>query len=318
MPLQSALPDMQLPFETLCHPAIDEVEAYGNLWAARFLPDPVLSALRKARAGRIVARTSSPDAPMELLQACTRMASWGFWFDDALSDNVDPASPQQLPAILSIIDLLDGRPGTGAAGEAVEAGFRDVLNGMNRVLPDDVYARWACEMRVWLCSLALQNQQRAAPVVPTPAGYKTMRLYSVCSLPSIVPIDASWTGQAPVDTDTYWHPQLTAMRLLASDVVAWQNDIFSFFAEKNLPGRFWNLPGVYQARGASQDEAMQRAARDVQVAVEEFQHRETGLADSLTPAQATHIASCKQWMRGVRDWSYEVAERYIGWSELRA
>ncbi|GGU41464.1 hypothetical protein GCM10010289_72990 [Streptomyces violascens] len=101
-------------------------------------------------------------------------------------------------------------------------------------------------------------------------------------------------------------------RLLAANVVAWRNDIFSFYAEKNLPGAFWNLPGVYQAHGAGQDEAMHHSAHDVQTAVEEFQHRESRLADTLTPAQATHIASCKQWMRGVHDWSYEVAERYVG------
>ncbi|MFJ6799001.1 hypothetical protein [Streptomyces sp. NPDC091268] len=315
MTLSLSLPDMRLPFDSVCHQQIDAVEAYGVQWAARFMPEPVLDSLRKARAGRIIAHTSSPDAPLELLQVCTRMASWGFWFDDALSDNVDPASPHQLPAILSVIDLLDGRPGTGAAGENVEAGFRDVMEGMNTVLAADVYARWACEMRLWLCSLALQNQQRATPAIPTPAAYKTMRLYSVCSLPSIVPIDATWPT-APVDWDTYWQPQMTALRLIAADVVAWQNDIFSFFAEQSLPGRFWNLPGVYQALGATQGEAMEQAAHDVRNAVAQFQEREAALTPTLTPAQATHIASCKQWMRGVHDWSYEVAERYVGWSEL--
>ncbi|MFF1415985.1 hypothetical protein ACFVX6_40515 [Streptomyces sp. NPDC058289] len=115
MTLSLSLPDMCLPFESVCHRQIDTVEAYGVQWAARFMPAEVLESLRKARAGRIIAHTSSPDAPLDLLQVCTRMASWGFWFDDALSDNVDPASPHQLPAILSIVDLLDGRPGMGAA-----------------------------------------------------------------------------------------------------------------------------------------------------------------------------------------------------------
>lgn len=55
-----ALPDMTLPFESFCHPAIDDAEAYGVQWAARFMPDHVLDALRKARAGRIIAHTSPP------------------------------------------------------------------------------------------------------------------------------------------------------------------------------------------------------------------------------------------------------------------
>lgn len=307
-PLQQL--DMEIPFASSCHASVDQLEQDGTDWLAAYAPDETVEHVKKARAGRIAARTCSEHASYPLLKAYTYMLVWGFWFDDAMVDDVAASSPQHLPAITSVLDILDAAGGTGAAGHFMEVAFAEVLNELSHVLTSSQYQLWQSEMRLWFASMTLQNAMRSIGSAPSVPAYKTMRRYSVCTMPCIVIIDASW-GQG-VDIQTYWEPQMSRLRTRAANVVAWQNDIFSFYAEREHPGLFWNLPTVYQAHGMTQEEAITQTAQDARGEVEGFRQDEQRHRP-FTLAQARHVYSLKNWMRGCHDWAREAAHRYIGW-----
>lgn len=306
----AALPDMAIPFPGVCHPDIDRIEREAMTWVSRFAPDVAMPVLEKTRAGRIVARTASPEAPPDLLAAYGKFLAWGFWFDDRFIDDAPADCAESIPAVVSVLDILDKGKGTGAAGARMEAAFGEVVHDLRRILPGAQFIRWQIEMRLWFTSMGLQNALRVSARTPDVSTYKTVRLYTVCSFPCIVLIDAS--HRISISQDDYHHPALTRLRERAASIVAWQNDIFSFFIERDHPGQFWNLPSVYAAQGRAAEASIAQAARDVAAELRAFQHDQARLP-ALTPGQAAHLSSLRQWMKGCRDWSLEATGRYHGW-----
>ncbi|WP_221360405.1 terpene synthase family protein [Streptomyces beigongshangae] len=302
---------MSLPFPPTCHPAVEDIEREAMTWVSEFVDVPTLRHLEKTRAGRIAARTAAPQASVDLLHAYSRMLAWGFWFDDEFVDDLSATSPLHLPAIASVLDILDGRRGTGAAGEAMETALVDVMSGLRLVLTREQFSRWCTELRLWFASMTLQNQMRATGVTPSVATYKTTRLYTVCSFACIVLIDASWGDH--IRWNDYHDPRLTSLRHRAANVTAWQNDVFSYFAEERHPGKFWNLPAVYRAHGLDIGEALIKTVQDATDEVAAFSREATTAGPSLSSGQKFHLRSLTGWMRGCHDWSLEAAERYVGW-----
>jgi hypothetical protein len=306
----AALPDMTIPFSSVCHDDIDRLEQQALEWGGQYAPGTMMSLLKKTRAGRIVARTASLAASPDLLRAYGKMLVWGFWFDDRFIDDAPADSPDLMPAIASMLRILDADQGKGAAGRPMEAAFTDVISDLQQVLSGAQYSLWQIEMRLWFTSMCLQNVLRISTKPPSPDTYKTVRLYTVCSFPCIVLIDAS--HPITVNWDTYQHPDLARLRRHAANIVAWQNDVFSFFAEQRHPGKFWNLPSVYATRGHTAEESIKLTARDVAAELRAYQQEEAAL-QTVTTQQSAHLQSLRQWMRGCRDWSLETRERYFGW-----
>ncbi|GAB3958624.1 terpene synthase family protein [Streptomyces sparsus] len=307
-----AMLDMSLPFPPTCHPAIEDIERKAMTWVSEFVDVPTLRHLEKTRAGRIAARTAAPHASVDLLHAYSRMLAWGFWFDDEFVDDLPATSPLHLPAIASVLDILDGRRGTGASGEAMEAALTEVMGGLRLVLTPEQFSRWCMELRLWFASMTFQNQMRIAGGTPSVATYKTTRLYTVCSFACIVLIDASWGDH--IHWNDYCDPRLTSLRHRAANVTAWQNDVFSYFAEESHPGDFWNLPAVYGAHGLEIGDALVRTVQDANDEVAEFKREAVAAAPFLSKRQKLHIRSLTGWMRGCHDWSLEAGERYVGWA----
>lgn len=306
----TALPDMTIPFPGVCHPEIDRIESEAMAWVSRYATDEAMRELEKTRAGRIVARTAGPTAPGELVRAYGKMLAWGFWFDDRFIDDTRADSPDSVPAISSVLSILDTGRRTGAAGSSMEAAFAEVVDDLRQILAPAQFVQWQIEMRQWFASMCMQNVLRVRDGVPRVDTYKIIRLYTVCTFPCVVLLDAS--GPVDVGWSDYHRRELSGLRQRAANVVAWQNDIFSFFAEQRHPGRFWNLPALYSAQGDSVTESIERTARDVAAEIEAFLSAETRL-EAVTPGQDAHLRSLRQWMRGCRDWSLEAAQRYFGW-----
>ncbi|MEU2718570.1 hypothetical protein [Streptomyces sp. NPDC007205] len=306
------LPIMDVPYEPTCHPEVKKLERDAIDWVSTFAPNAAIPHLAKTRSGRIVARTVAPGAPAGLLRAYGRMLAWGFWFDDEFVDDLTADSPAHLSAVTSVMDILDKGYGTGAAGERMETAFCEVVDGLRAALPAGSFQRWCIEMRLWFASMALQNHMRASNAIPSIACYKTTRLYTVCSFACIVIIDASWGDH--VGWDDYWAPDAAALRLRAANVAAWQNDVFSYFAERDHPGRFWNLPSLYTAHGLTVEEALQRTAADAADEIAGFDRHVASLPAPVPPAMSYHIRSLRNWMRGCHDWSLEASSRYVGWN----
>ncbi|WP_346130581.1 terpene synthase family protein [Lentzea roselyniae] len=304
---------MSLPFRAVCHPDIDKIEKRAVEWLAQFAEPRMVAHVARARPGRIVARTVHFEASDDLINAYARFLSWGFWFDDVFIDDVPADDPTSIPAVCSILDILDFRRPSGFAGTQMEAAFTEVVNSLRRVLLPEQWARWADQMRLWFASMVMQNAMRIDGTPPAAAVYRTMRRYSVCSIPCIVLIDAS--AGAVVDWNTFWDADMTVLRLRAAKVVAWHNDVFSYHAERKHPGSFWNLPAIYVAADATPEEALRRTANEAAEEAAEFVRHRDEISPRMTKAQRVHVQSLENWMSGCRDWSLEATARYVGWRE---
>jgi hypothetical protein len=305
------LPQMLMPFPSRCHPERDETEIAGLEWVRSYVSDDArYQRIVEAKSGHFVARLA-PRAPRHMLDSYTRFLMWSFWFDDQVVDDADANSPLLVPATASNIDMLSGGAGTGAAGAGLEKAFSDVLGELRSVLSVVQFTCFAVETREWMLSFAMQNRLRSTEEPPQLSTYLTTRHYTADILPWLVL--AGVAEGADLSWDEYHSPELTALRTHATNITAWQNDIFSFFAESRHPGRYWNIPAVFRAHGCTTEQAVQKAADLANAEVEKFLTVKARAEHQLSPGAQAFMVGCENMIRAGYDWSHELADRYPGW-----
>jgi hypothetical protein len=305
------LPQLFMPFPSRSHPERDQTELVGHEWVRSYEPtEAQYKRIIESKSGHFVSR-AAPQAPRRMLDCYTRFLVWSFWFDDQVVDDTDPDSPLLVPATASIIDILNGGPGTGTTGAGMEKAFADVLDELRSVLSAVQFTCFATETREWMLSFAMQNRLRSAKQAPSLNTYLTTRHYTSDILPWLVLAGAS--QGAELSLDEYYSAELTALRAHATNVTAWQNDIFSFFAESRHPGLYWNIPAIFCARGYTTEQAMQKTADLANAEIEHYLAAKTRIEHQASPGIKAFLVGCEDMMRAGHDWSHELAERYPGW-----
>ncbi|KOX06816.1 terpene synthase [Micromonospora sp. NRRL B-16802] len=297
------------------HKATDRVADESVKWARTFgLVDSGhrVSRLQQADAAGLAGR-ACPDGPVEGVRLLTDLISWLFVMDDACDEDGLGTDPGRLaPAIGALLDVLD-QCGDPAARPPTEAGplgaaLHDLCRRTRAQGRSALLLRFVSQLREYLLALLWEATNRERQRVPGVTEYVQLRRHIGGVHPCLTLTDLA-SGRPPGPTRRA-DPALTALDLLAVDLICWCNDLFSYGKESRADPDAHNLVTVIaQEGGLDEADALRAAADRFNRGLAAYLDAEEALLASGDDALHEPLASRRNWVRATYDWSV-MAARY--------
>jgi hypothetical protein len=199
---------------------------------------------------------------------------------------------------------------SGSEREAISPLGRALLDIRHRLYPigsSDWYERFLDNMALYFDGCLAESKNRAQARTPEFEEYRFLRRASVGTYPCFDLLEPSGCGE--LSASTLANPALGILRDLASDIIAWVNDIVSHRKESAFSDPH-NVVTVLMAEcGLSIDDAIDKTIDIHNEALQTFHSLSEGLIESEGESARRYVAGLSQWMRGVFDWSFQ-SERY--------
>ncbi|MDB5767682.1 MAG: Terpene synthase metal-binding protein [Collimonas fungivorans] len=304
-----SIPDFEFPWPCACSPDAESVEKETNAWAAahKLLPDERYRArVARTKYGWLAARCY-PRAGRALLQTIADYFTWYFLADDLFVDRVELVTPDTVPNLTAMIDVLDFNC-LGPDPLYGESAWLDVCRRLRRQLSAEHFQRFANGMRMWASTAGLQilNHTHSTPL--SLRQYQTVRRHTSGMNPCLDLVDVANDG--PLSAAEYNLPAIQQLRRHTNNVVCWSNDIQSLAVELRQPGQHWNMVGIYAAQGHSLQESVDYTVMKVRTEINGFADLAGAMEIHAGPALRGAIAGMKNWMRGYQDWVESDTKRY--------
>lgn len=304
------------PEELLCpipprrNPNEQGLEEDGLAWMERFALAPNERARQKIiriGTGDLTAQTY-PDADAELVRVCNDMLIWFFVCDDQFDERALGANPQKVGKVCAnFMRLLE----TGNAKAALSPLSQALLDLRQRLWPranETWRSRFMADMSLYLEGCRLEADNRARGITPDFDEYQRIRRASVGTYPCFTLIELALP--AVLSRELAESPALEAARDLATDIIAWINDIVSYAKESAFDDPH-NLVTVLMRECGIDEVAAARAT--VEYHNSRFDNLEQIIAALMRSERsellAGYVRGIQSWIRGVRDWSF-ASERY--------
>lgn len=285
------------------------VQARCLQWATRMGLAPDAKALKKISKIQVddIAARTYPTANPELLQILADMLAWFFVSDDQYDERVLGANPQKLEKICgNFLRILE----TGAPRLAISPLGRALLDIRCRLVPHadaDWLPRFASSMELYLHGCLQEAKNRQDLITPEFGDYRQIRRASVGTYPCFDLIELAMTSYGT--SEIFAQPVLGILRDLATDVVAWLNDIVSFQKEISFNDPH-NMIAVLMADcGLDPTEAAAKTVELINEQMDGFASLASQARAKLGPLGNEYIDGLENWIRGVYDWSF-TSERY--------
>jgi len=285
------------------------VQARCLQWATRMGLAPDAKALKKISKIQVddIAARTYPTASPELLQILADMLAWFFVSDDQYDERVLGASPHKLEKICgNFLRILE----TGTPRLAISPLGRALLDIRSRLVPHadpDWWPRFASSMALYLRGCLQESQNRQELLTPEFGEYRQIRRASVGTYPCFDLIELAMRGHG--SSEFFSQPSLGILRDLATDVVAWLNDIVSFQKEISFNDPH-NMIAVLMADcGLDPTEAGAKTVELINEQLDGFVSLASPVRAVLDPVGNEYIDGLENWIRGVYDWSF-TSERY--------
>ncbi|MEE6260704.1 terpene synthase family protein [Plantactinospora sonchi] len=303
------------PFPELVSGHVDAVGHQSQRWAAELglvsTPD-ALRRLDRANAAELAGRTC-PDARPEQLRLLTDLFTWLFAFDDSCDDDELGQDPGRLaPIVGGLLDVLDVLGGPAPSGLATVAGpagaaLHDLCRRVRAHDTPHLLLRFANQMRDYLLALLWEAANRERSRVPAVAEYLQMRRHTGGVRPSLTLTDLVYGGG---DAAHRADPRASTLDNLATDLVCWCNDIFSYEKERRQGGDGHNLVAVLaRAADAPERSGLVDAAARFNAALGTYLRVESELLIDADAETIRFVTARRCWIRGSYDWSLR-ASRY--------
>ncbi|MEV5407503.1 hypothetical protein AB0K60_01515 [Thermopolyspora sp. NPDC052614] len=295
------VPALPCPFPSELNPHVEEAERDSFAWlcASGMLPDAAtVERYRRARYGRLAAR-AYPRADPDMLRLVMDWCTWLFAFDDCFCESERLSrSPglivRALPDLLRVLD--DPRP-----PEQVRTPFaRMLLELKGRIAasarPEQV-DRWCTATRDYVFAQVWEAANREADVIPTPEDYIFMRRRTGAMGPVLSLIDVA--GRFHLTPEQWLHPQVRELTQLCSDLVVWDNDIFSYAKERRHDHARHNLITVLMThRDRSVREAVDEVALMHNRAIARMVELDAAVRAWAPPGVLTYVRGLEHWVSG--------------------
>ncbi|MFI2712593.1 terpene synthase [Micromonospora sp. NPDC018662] len=303
------------PFPARRHPAVERVTVESADWARDLglVGDPAgRLRLAGAHAAELAAR-AGPEASPVGLRLLTDLINWLFVVDDACDDDGLGTDPTRLaPTVAALLSVLD-RHGDPAAPTPAGAGplavaLHDLCRRARDAQRPALLLRLVSQLREYLLALLWEAANREHRRVPGVAEYVQMRRHTGGVRPSFTVTDL--THPARPGPARRADPALAALDSLATDLVCWCNDLFSYGKERGVAPPAHNLVTTI-AGETGQDEAaaLRAAATRFNAALAAYAERDAALAVAADDGVRAFLATRRDWIRATYDWS-RAAARY--------
>lgn len=278
-------------------------------WAANLelVPDAMaLKKISKIQIDDIAARTY-PTAGAEYLQLLADMLMWFFISDDQYDERKLGASPQKLEKIFSnFVRILE----TGNPRLAISPLGRALLELRERLLPHgspDWFKQFTGNMQLYFQGCLQESKNRQALVTPEFDEYCQIRRASVGTYPCFDLAEPTLSPRCSRELVVL--PALGALRDLATDVIAWINDIVSFQKESSFSDPHNMISVLMNDCGLSLVEAGEKTVELINAQLDNFVELAGQTRLNLGRDGGGYIDGLQSWIRGVYDWSF-TSERY--------
>lgn len=285
------------------------VHERGLDWSARMglIPDALaLKKINKIQVDDIAARTY-PSASAEYLQLLADMLIWFFVSDDQYDERKLGASPQKLEKIFSnFVRILE----TGNPRLAISPLGRALLDIRTRLAPHGSppwLSRFTASMALYFRGCLQESQNRQAGITPEFDEYCQIRRASVGTYPCFDLFEPAMTH--PCSTALVSAPAIATLRDLATDVVAWINDIVSFKKESSFSDPHNMISVLMNDCGLTASEAGDKTVEFINAQLDGFVELTGKSRVALGREGSEYIEGLESWIRGVYDWSF-TSERY--------
>lgn len=303
------------PFPARRHTAVELVAEESLAWAHELGLVGGAAALRRlggASPAELAGR-ACPDAPVDRLRLLSDLITWLFVLDDACDEDGLAASPTRLaPVVAGLLEVLDRhgdrhapRPtGSGPLGVALD----DLCRRARARQRPTLLLCLVSQLREYLLALLWEAANREHQRVPGVAEYVQMRRHTGGVRPSFTLTDLAHDA-LPV-TGRRADPALAALDALATDLVCWCNDLFSYGKERTGERDGHNLVATIIAEGGRDErDALHAAAARFNEGLDGYAEREAALAVEGDEAIRAFLTTRRNWIRATYDWSL-AATRY--------
>ena len=278
-------------------------------WAERFHLAPTAAA--KKLIGKIHVDDMSAaiyvDAPPALLDLCTDLLLWFFVSDDQYDERAIGGSPLKMAKVFgNFLRILQ----TGNEREAISPLGHALLDLRARLCAAGSgkwYERFVSNMELYFDGCMRESRNRAAQRTPEFEEYRLLRRASVGTYPCFDLIEITSSGELP--SEVQQNPVLPILRDLASDIIAWVNDIVSYQKESAFSDPHNIVTVLREECGISVAEAVEKTIEFHNEEMQTFQGLAQGIIATGGESARRYVAGLSQWMRGVFDWSFQ-SERY--------
>lgn len=291
------------------NPHAAELRARTHAFVQRFQLAPDPKAQKKIDAIQLEEMTAGiyAEASRDVLQLCNDLLLWFFVSDDQYDERAIGTSPLKMQKVCAnFMRILQ----TGAEREAVSPLGRALLDLRQRLAAASSpawYTRFLADMDLYFQGCLQEANNRASDRVPEFEEYRSLRRASVGTYPCFDLIELCLPGVLP--GAVLAQPSLSVLRDLATDVIAWINDIVSLQKERAFMDPHNIITVLNHECGISVAEAVTKTIEIHNEAMEEFGRiAQSFCRDAGAPGRG-YVAGLELWMRGVFDWSF-MSARY--------
>ena len=246
------------PIPSRIHPEYERAREDSTAWVLRhgLLGDQISEeAFRSLKIPEFVAR-AYPAARYADLRVVMDWTMWGFLADDQHDSLVG------LPAVLQAryaehIQILQG------STVALPGGMHEALVDLrSRILKQsgrDCLRRFTASAVHWFASMRTETLNRVEQTSPSLLDYLRLREVSVGMYTEYALLDV--THQVQTD-DAFWiEPDVRRLSVMAANIIAWSNDIFSYRKERRAADPHNMVLLLSAEQGMSEADAISRTAQ---------------------------------------------------------
>ncbi|WP_089157193.1 terpene synthase family protein [Micromonospora sp. NBS 11-29] len=303
------------PFPARRHPAVERVTAESAHWVGDLglVHDPAgRHRLAGAHAAELAGR-ACPEASPTGLRLLTDLINWLFVVDDACDDDGLGADPTRLaPTVATLLAVLDrhGDPHAPAPADAgpLAVALDDLCRRARDAHRPALLLRLVGQLREYLLALLWEAANREHRRVPGVAEYVQMRRHTGGVRPSFTVTDLAHPARPGPARRA--DPALAALDVLATDLVCWCNDLFSYGKERDAAPATHNLVTTIAGEdGRDEGAALRAAAARFNAALAAYAERDAALSAAADDGVRAFLATRRDWIRATYDWS-RAAARY--------
>ncbi|WP_031078802.1 selina-4(15),7(11)-diene synthase [Streptomyces sp. NRRL S-118] len=298
------VPPIYSPIPPAIHPRHAQIDVQTAAWAETFRigSEQLRGRLVRQDIGTFCARIL-PEGREEVVSLLADFVLWLFGVDDGhCEEGALGHRPGDLAGELHrLLRVAQNPEARMLLDDPLAAGLRDLRLRVNRYGTPGQAARWVDALREYFFSVVWEASHRRAGTVPDLNDYTLMRLYDGATS-VVLPLLEMGHGYElqPHERD---RTAVRAAAEMASFIITWDNDIFSYHKEKNGTGYYLNALRVLEKHeGLTPEQALTTAIAQRDRVMCLFLRVSEYLSGQGSPQLRQYLASLAHFIRGAQDW----------------
>ncbi|GAA3371641.1 hypothetical protein GCM10020367_23120 [Streptomyces sannanensis] len=298
------VPPIFTPIPPAIHPRHAEVDVQTAAWAETFRigSEELRGKLVTQDIGTFSARIL-PEGREEVVSLLADFVLWLFGVDDGHCEEGELGHrPGDLAGMLHCLLRVAQNPEASMLeNDPLAAGLRDLRIRVDRYGTAGQAARWIDALREYFFSVVWEASHRRAGTVPDLNDYTLMRLYDGATSVVLPMLEMGYGYELQPH-----EREKTAVRAateMASFIITWDNDIFSYHKEARSTGYWLNALRVLEREnGLTPDEALDLAISQRDRVMLLFMRLKDHLSEQGSPQLRQYLDSLACFIRGAQDW----------------